>query len=58
MTRYLLKRLGRTLLIIVLVSFCAFMLVNLMPKDPVYALYGTEISQEEYDAAFHNMGLD
>ena len=58
MTRYLLKRLGRTLLIIVLVSCCAFMLVNLMPKDPVYALYGTEISQEEYDAAFHNMGLD
>lgn len=34
------------------------MLVNLMPKDPVYALFGSDISQEEYDAAFHNMGLD
>lgn len=58
MTRYLLKRLGQTLLIVVLVSFLTFILVGLMPKDPVYALYGSEISQEEYDAAFHNMGLD
>lgn len=58
MTRYLLKRVGQTLIIVVLVSFCTFMLVNLMPKDPVYALFGSDISQEEYDAAFHNMGLD
>lgn len=58
MTRYLLKRLGQTLIIVVLVSFFTFLLVNLMPKDPVYALYGNDISQEEYDAAFRNMGLD
>ncbi len=58
MTRYLLKRLGQTLIIVVLVSIFTFLLVNLMPKDPVYALYGNDISQEEYDAAFRNMGLD
>lgn len=58
MRRYLLKRVGQTLIIVVLVSFCTFMLVNLMPKDPVYALFGTDISQEEYDAAYHSLGLD
>lgn len=58
MTRYLLKRVGQTLIIVVLVSFCTFMLVNLMPKDPVYALFGTDISQEEYDAAYRSLGLD
>lgn len=58
MTRYLLKRLGQTLLIIILVSILAFLLVNLMPKDQVYALYGTDLSEEEYQAAYVQLGLD
>ncbi len=58
MTRYILKRLGQTLIIMVLVSILTFLLVNLMPKDMVYALYGNEISQEEYDAAFKRLNLD
>lgn len=58
MASYMLKRLGQTLLIIVLVSVLSFFLVSLMPKDPVYALYGTDISQEEYDARYIEMGLD
>jgi len=58
MTRYLLKRIAQTLLIVVLVSVLTFLLVSLMPKDQVYALFGTEISQEEYDAAYIQLGLD
>ena len=52
------KRLGQTLIIMVIVSVLTFLLVSLMPKDPVYALYGTDITQEEYDVAFHELNLD
>lgn len=58
MARYILKRLCQTLLIIVLVSILTFLLVSLMPKDPVYALYGTEIDQTAYDAAYQELNLD
>lgn len=58
MAKYMFKRLGQTMLIIVLVSFLTFLLVSLMPKDPVYSLYGTDISQEEYDQHYVEMGLD
>lgn len=58
MARYLLKRFGQTLLIVVIVSFLTFLLVSLMPGDPVYALYGTDISQEEYETAYRMMSLD
>lgn len=58
MTIYLLKRLFQTLIILVLVSVFTFLLVNLMPKDMVYALYGNDISQAEYDAAYKQLNLD
>ncbi|WP_345941950.1 ABC transporter permease [Gemmiger formicilis] len=58
MAKYMFKRLGQTLIIIVIVSVLTFLLVSLMPKDPVYALYGTDITQEEYDVAFKQLNLD
>lgn len=58
MAKYMFKRLGQTLIIIVIVSILTFLLVSLMPKDPVYALYGTDITQEEYDVAFKELNLD
>ncbi len=58
MLKYILKRLGQTVLIVLIVSILTFLLVSLMPKDQVYALYGTDISQEEYDAAFKELNLD
>ncbi|MDL2301070.1 ABC transporter permease [Lachnospiraceae bacterium OttesenSCG-928-D06] len=58
MAQYLLKRLGQTLIIIIIVSFFTFLLVSMMPKDPVYALYGSDITQEEYDIAYRMLNLD
>lgn len=58
MTKYLLKRLGETVIIIVLVSVITFFLVSIMPKDPVYALYGTDLTEAEYEAAYHTLNLD
>ena len=48
MTKYIGKRLGQTLIIVLLVSFLTFLLVAVMPKDPVYILYGTDLTPEEY----------
>lgn len=58
MIKYLAKRLGQTLVVIVIVSIATFFLVSLMPKDPVYALLGSEITQEEYMAEFYRQNLD
>ena len=40
MAKYMFKRLGSTLIIVIIVSILTFLLVSLMPKDPVYSLYG------------------
>lgn len=58
MAKYMLKRLGQTAIIVVLVSVLSFLLVSVMPKDPVYSLYGTDITQEEYDFHYEEMGLN
>lgn len=58
MAKYMFKRLGSTLVIVVIVSILTFLLVSFMPKDPVYSLYGTDITQEEYDMRYVEMGLD
>lgn len=58
MTQYIAKRLGQTLLIVFLVSFLTFLLVAVMPKDPVYILYGTDLTPEEYEIAYKALGLD
>lgn len=58
MAKYMFKRLGSTLIIVVIVSILTFLLVSLMPKDPVYSLYGTDITQEEYNMRYVEMGLD
>lgn len=41
-----------------LVSVFAFGLLYLMPGDPVYAMLGSDITQEQYDNAYAEMGLD
>lgn len=58
MTKYIAKRLGQTILIVFLVSFLTFLLVAVMPKDPVYILYGTDLTAEEYNYYYEAMGLN
>lgn len=58
MGRYILKRLGQTLLVLVILSFMIFLLVSFLPGDPVYAMLGGEISQETYDRWYHALNLD
>ncbi|MDO5349929.1 MAG: ABC transporter permease [Lachnospiraceae bacterium] len=58
MTQYVLKRTGQMILIIFLISIFTFMLVSFIPGDPVYAMLGEEVSQEEYDRVYHELKLD
>lgn len=58
MRTYIAKRTGQMILIIFLISIFTFMLVSFIPGDPVYAMLGEEVSQEEYDRVYHELKLD
>lgn len=47
MAKYLLNRIMQTIALLLIVSLLSFFLVSLMPSDPVYAQFGTDITQEE-----------
>lgn len=56
--RFILKRIGQTLIVLFIVSVFIFLLVSFLPGDPVYAMLGGEISQETYDRWYYELGLD
>lgn len=58
MATYILKRLGQTALVLILISVFAYMLVYLMPGDPVYALYGADLTEEQYEIKYRELELD
>lgn len=58
MGRFILKRIGQTLIVLFIVSIFVFLLVSFLPGDPVYAMLGGEISQETYDKWYYELGLN
>ena len=61
MTRYLLNRLGQSLLVFWIVSVMVFFAVRVVPQDPVYALIGNDaegFTPEQVEAIRHDFGLD
>ncbi len=58
MSRFILKRLGQTIIVMGILSFIIFMLVSMLPGDPVYAMLGGEISVDTYDRWYHALNLD
>lgn len=58
MGNYVIKRLGQMCIIIFLISAFIFLLMSFIPGDPVYAMMGAEVSQEEYDRVFKELELD
>lgn len=58
MVRYILKRVVQTVTVMLLVSFITFLLVSVMPKDPVYSLFGSDVTPDEYQILFRRLGLD
>lgn len=58
MGNYVLKRLGQMVMIMLLISVFIFLLMSFIPGDPVYAMLGAEVSQEEYDRVYYELELD
>jgi len=58
MSKYILKRIGQSLAVLFLVSVFAFILLYMVPGDPVCAMLGGDITREQYDIAYREMGLD
>lgn len=58
MGRFILKRLGQTLIVLFIVSVFIFLLVSFLPGDPVYAMLGGEITPETYQRWYVELGLD
>lgn len=58
MARYLLKRIGQSLIVLLILSVSVFLLMSLLPGDPVYAMLGDGITPEQYQLTYHELGLD
>lgn len=61
MVPYITRRLLQGILVIWLISVATFVIMRMMPGDPVYLLLGEgeiRISQEQIDAIRHRWGLD
>lgn len=60
-TRYLLSRLGQTVLVVVIVSMMTFFFLSVLPGDPITAQIGAEaggFTEERLQLARHELGLD
>ena len=58
MTRYLLKRLGGMLVVLLLVSLLSFAIIALVPGDPAAAFVDPGASAEQLARLRHELGLD
>jgi peptide/nickel transport system permease protein len=55
---FITRRLIQTVVVIFLVTFITFMLIQLVPGDPVVAMLGLEASQEQIQVLRHQLWLD
>lgn len=60
MIKYILKRILATIVVLFLVSFVVFMMMELIPGDPVYTILGpdAEVTEELYNSIQQEFGLD
>ncbi len=56
--RFILRRLGQSLVVLAGVMVVVFALIQLVPGDPIRVALGTRYSQESYDALLAASGLD
>ena len=58
MAAFIVRRLLQTVVVLFVVSFIAFLLLHLIPGDPVVTMLGQEASQEQVDALRKELGLN
>ena len=58
MIKYILKRLGMIVLVVIAVSFVVFAVMDLVPGDPAVAVLGDEATEEQLDYYRETHGLN
>lgn len=58
MKRYILKRIAQTLIVLIGVTLVTFILLNVIPGDPVSVMLERKADQETIDRIRHQLGLD
>src|SRR5918994_1074376 len=58
MARFILRRLAQSAIVLLGVTLVVFLLLQLVPGDPVRVALGTRFDQETYDALRERAGLD
>lgn len=58
MFKYIIKRILWTIPVLLVVIVAVFTIMYFTPGDAVYALLGTDITQEQYEAKAKDMGID
>ena len=58
MTRYLLKRVTHTFLILIIVSSITFLIAHWLPGDPAALWVGDHPTKEQLEIAKKELGLD
>ncbi len=58
MTAYIIRRLILAVIVVMIVSFISFMLLQLIPGDPVLTMLGLEATQEQIDKLRAELWLD
>ena len=59
MGKYLLKRIGQTIIVLLIVVVATFFMVDLIPGDMVYTVAGTDdIDEQQYQAIYESLNLD
>lgn len=58
MLSYILRRLAQAIIVFFLVAFFSYNLVFMIPGDPVFAMYGSNITKEQYQMYYEKLELD
>jgi peptide/nickel transport system permease protein len=58
LTTYIIRRILLTLIVVILVSFLSFSLIQIMPGDPAAAMLDISATREEIEALRHELWLD
>jgi len=58
MLSFIVKRLTQSLIVFFLISFFSYNILFLIPGDPVYAMYGSNITKEQYQLYYEKLELD
>ena len=58
MSAFILRRLGLTVVVLIIVSFLSFSLIHIMPGDPAATMLGLDARPEQIQALRHELWLD